>query len=264
MTAQSDQAFFEELLKRESGLLLAPEKAALLETRLLPVAGRHGLKGIGGLAAALRKNADAALLSETVEAMAAGDSSFFRDPAVFRFLGDTALPAAVEASPVHLRCWSAGCATGQEAYSAAILLQERGIPGAASEILATDLSRELVDYARTGLYTQIEVQRGLSARRLVTHFTQEGQRWRLRKDIRARVCFERGNLLRAADYPRACDIVFCRNLLAHFDAPTRETTLRALRAALKAGGFLFLGAAETAPAATGFAPAGCAGVFRAA
>jgi chemotaxis protein methyltransferase CheR len=242
--------FFEELLKRECGLVVTPEQSYLFESRILPVAFRYGLDGLPALALRLRTAAEPELLREVVEAMAAGETSFFRDRAAFTHLKDAVLPGLMErrTDVKKLRFWSAACASGQEAYSLAILLKELGpaLAGWSCDIVATDLSLELLDYAKAGVYTQTEVQHGLPVRCLVKYFTQEGEKWQLVPEIAGMVRFGQANLLGDFSALGLFDVILCRNVLSGFDLPTRMKTLHALRAALRRDGTLYLGAEEEA------------------
>jgi chemotaxis protein methyltransferase CheR len=113
------------------------------------------------------------------------------------------------------------------------------------EIIATDLSQEALSYARSGAYSQLEVQRGLPVRCLVQHFTQDGPEWRVKPEVRALVQFEQGNLVTKAE-AGSFDIIFCRHVLENFDKPTQMKVLQALRAHLRRDGTLVLGRGEEA------------------
>jgi chemotaxis protein methyltransferase CheR len=147
----------------------------------------------------------------------------------------------------RLRIWSGGCSTGQEAYSVAMLATEVLGPSAAQrlEILGTDISGEVVARAREGAFSQFEVQRGLPIRALMANFVQEGSRWRIRPELRAMVRFEQRNLLTDCGALGRFEVIFCRNVLIYFDAPTKTRVLEMLARQLAPGGVLYLGAAET-------------------
>jgi chemotaxis protein methyltransferase CheR len=250
MGGNPEYKFFEDIVKRESGIVITPEKCYLLETRLLPVAFKHGLDGLSGMALKLKATNDPELLREVVEAMAAGDTSFFRDYTPFQRLQNDILPALImsRAATKTLRIWSAACATGQEPYSIAMLLQESGLilRDWKIDIVATDISQESLAYARAGAYTQLEVQRGLPVRYLVKYFTQEGSKWFVKPEIRDMVAFSQGNLVTGTGSSGAFDLIFCRNALQNFDTPTQMKVLQSLRSSLRRDGTLFLGASESA------------------
>jgi chemotaxis protein methyltransferase CheR len=240
--------FFEEMLKRESGLIITPDKVYLLESRLLPIASRHGIAGVAGIAARLQQANDPVLLREVVEAMATGETSFFRDIAPFDNLRKFILPPLMKARAESrtLRILSAACSTGQEPYSLAMLVKEEpALLGWKCDILAADLSHEALEYAGNAAYSQFEVQRGLPVRLLVKYFTQDGEKWRLAPAVREMVRFQPLNLLAEPQSLGVFDIVFCRNVLIYFDVPTKAKVLQHLRSVLRQDGALFLGGTET-------------------
>ena len=167
----------------------------------------------------------------------------------FDQLRDVLLPKlmAERAATRRIRIWSAACSSGQEPYSIAMLLKELGpkVAGWKFEIMATDLSAEIVNKAKAGLYSQFEVQRGLPITHLVKYFVQEADRWRISDDLRRMVTFREFNLM---DHPRSLgkfDVVFCRNVLIYFDPPTKAAVLANIADQLEPDGALYLGGAET-------------------
>ena len=235
------------LVKSRSGLTLGVDKTYLLETRLAPIARRLGMADFHGLAPRLRH--DRALQDEVVEALTTNETLFFRDNRPFDHVRDVALPRLLAGRPpgAGLRIWSAAAATGQEAYSLAMLFSEMGpkLEGRMVQILGTDIARAPLARAREGLYSQFEVQRGLPARMLVKYFKKEDEGWRLIKPIRDMVEFREWNLLSDASSLGRFDIIFCRNVLIYFDPPTKTRVLEMLASRLSPGGLLFLGAAES-------------------
>jgi len=238
-----------KLLKDRSGLVVTPEKAYLLENRLQPIARKWGLASLDALVAAMRGRADEKLLKDVVDAMTTNESLFFRDMKPFDNLRDVLLPDLMKARAAakRIRIWCAACSSGQEPYSIAMLLSELGpkVAGWRFEILATDLSSEIVAKAKAGTYSQFEVQRGLPITMLVKYFTQDGDKWRISDKIRTMVQFREFNLL---DHPRMLgqfDVVFCRNVLIYFDQPTKGKVLGGIADQMPADGGLYLGGAET-------------------
>jgi len=257
-------AFIAGLVKGRSGLVLTPDQGYMLETRLGPLLKREGLPGIDALAQRLKDPRATALAEAVTEALTTNESSFFRDGKPFEHLRGV-LPGLIAArGPGQaLRIWSAACSTGQEAYSVAMLLAELGPAGRRAEIVGTDIAQEVLARARDGGFTQFEVQRGLPARLLVTHFRQEAGRWRIAPELRAMVRFERFNLLSDLRTLGRFDVIFCRNVLIYFDTPTKARVLEAMAAQLAPDGVLYLGGAETVLGLTGMlAPvAGQRGVY---
>lgn len=243
-----DYKFYEELLKRESGLIVTPEKVYLLESRLMPVAQKFSVQGLEGIAAKLRQTRDAALQRAVVEAMTTNETSFFRDNTPFQRMREDILPAMIKARPAKtLRIWSAACSSGQEPYSLAMLFREYGaaLQGWKIEIVSTDLSNDILAQARAGIYSQFEVQRGLPIQMLVKYFTQQGDKWQIKQELKDTVSFRTANLLTDVATLGQFDIVFCRNVLIYFDVPTKAKVLQSIKSALKPDGVLFLGGAET-------------------
>ncbi|MBC6980917.1 protein-glutamate O-methyltransferase CheR [Caulobacter sp. 17J80-11] len=243
-----DLKHFAALLKAGSGFVLTRETVHLVEGRLAPLARREGYGTVEALLAALRKGADARLKDAAVGAMASTETFFFRDLAVFERLRDHVLPALAQARPGgRVRAWSAGCATGQEAWSLAIAGEEAASNGAklSLEVTGTDLSRACLEKAEAGLYTQFEVQRGLPARLLVRWFNKIDEMWRVSSRLRGDVRFRRVNLVEDFTGPQRFDLILCRNVLDGFDAETRATVLRRLASRLAEDGVLVLGAGES-------------------
>jgi chemotaxis protein methyltransferase CheR len=241
--------FLCKLLKDRSGLVLTRDKAYLLESRLLPVARKCGLKSVDELVAAVRQRPNGDLARDVVEAMTTNESFFFRDIKPFEQFKSAVLPALMKARAARrqIRIWSAACSSGQEPYTLAMLLAEEQakLAGWSIDILATDLSTEILEKAQAGLYSQFEVQRGLAIQYLVKYFKQEGERWRIDAGIRNRVRFRVFNLLEEPTGLGAFDLIFCRNVLIYFDQPTKTLVLDRLARVLAPDGFLYLGGAET-------------------
>jgi chemotaxis protein methyltransferase CheR len=243
----SDYEFLRKLLKERSGLDLSSDKQYLVESRLIPLARRAGLSGIAELVAKIKGGADA-LTSEVVEAMTTNETFFFRDRIPFDHLRETILPALVQARANRrsLRIWCAASSTGQEPYSVAMCVKEfAALAGWRVEIVATDLSQEVLEKSRAGIYSQFEVQRGLPIQLLVKYFMQTGELWQLNADIRAMVQHRQLNLLQDFAQLGTFDVIFCRNVLIYFDQDTKVGVFDRLSRMLEPDGVLLLGAAES-------------------
>jgi chemotaxis protein methyltransferase CheR len=244
----ADYDFLRRLLKERSGLDLSADKQYLVESRLVPLARRVGLTGIPDLVQKMRGGAEA-LTKDVVEAMTTNETFFFRDKVPFDHLSGTILPAllSARASRKQLRIWSAASSTGQEPYSIAMCLKERAaeLAGWRIEIVATDLSQEVLEKSKAGIYSQFEVQRGLPIQLLVKYFTQNGEFWQLNSDIRGMVSHRQLNLLQDFSHLGKFDVIFCRNVLIYFDQPTKLSIFERLAKMIEADGMLMLGAAET-------------------
>ena len=242
-----DYDFLRKLLKERSGLDLSADKQYLVESRLVPLARRAGLPGIPELVAKIKAGAEA-LTTDMVEAMTTNETFFLRDKIPFDHLRETILPALVQArgSRRALRIWCAAASTGQEPYSIAMCVKEfAGLAGWRVEIVGTDLSQEVLEKAKAGVYSQFEVQRGLPIQMLVKYFTQAGETWRLNADIRAMVQYRQLNLLQDFAQLGTFDLVFCRNVLIYFDQDTKAGIFERISRMLEADGVLVLGAAES-------------------
>jgi len=244
-----DYEYLRTLLKARSGLVLSAEKHYLVESRLLPIARKAGLFNLTGLVAKL-KGPEAELLTvEVVEAMTTNESFFFRDKIPFDHFRDTIMPAllATRAASQRIRIWCAAASTGQEPYSLALCLKEMGkeLRGWQVEIVASDLSTEVLEKAKAGIYTQFEVQRGLPVLMLIKYFTQTGETWQLAPEVRAMVKFMPLNLLHDFSHLGKFDVVFCRNVLIYFDQATKADVLERISDITEPNGFLVLGGAET-------------------
>ncbi len=243
-----DYEYLRRLLKERSGLDLSADKQYLVESRLLPLARRVGLGGITELVAKMKIGAEQ-LTSDVVQAMTTNETFFFRDKIPFDHLRDPILPTLAQSRAARrsIRIWSAACSTGQEPYSIAMCLREFGpmLSGWRSEIVATDLSQDVLEKARAGLYTQFEVQRGLPIQLLVKHFSQTGELWQLNADIRSMVQHRQLNLLQDFSHLGKFDVIFCRNVLIYFDQETKISIFERLARMLEPDGYLMLGAAES-------------------
>lgn len=244
----ADFTYIADMVRKESAIVLTPAKDYLVQARLLPVAQQHGLSGVPQLVSELRTRNDPQLRQQVVEALTTNETSWFRDNDPYRLLGSTVLPevaAAARAANRPVRIWSAACSTGQEPYSIAIVLRENLPPGVRYELVASDLSAEMVARAQAGRFSQLEMNRGLPASLLVRYFDREGAHWRVGPDLRRDLSFNRINLAAPLPALGTFDIVFIRNVLIYFDVDTKRGVLDRVRRLLRPGGWLFLGAAET-------------------
>jgi chemotaxis protein methyltransferase CheR len=244
----ADYQFLQKILKERSGLDLSADKQYLVESRLLPIARKLGLPGIGELTQKIKAGAED-IARQVVEAMTTNETFFFRDKIPFDHLRETILPTLLRerASRRTMRIWSAACSTGQEPYSIAMCLKEYGVDlnGWRVEIVATDLSQGVLEKSKAGIFSQFEVQRGLPIQLLVKHFKQIGDLWQINADIRAMVQFKQLNLLQDISHLGQFDVVFCRNVLIYFDQETKTVIFKRLAKVTASDGYLMLGAAET-------------------
>ena len=247
MLAERDFRYLQDLVHARAAIVLEPGKEYLALTRLDPVARSAGMGSVGELVEALRADEGSALHERVVEALTTNETTFFRDAKAFETLRTVVLPevlARKERSRT-LSIWSAGCSSGQEPYSVAMLLREDfDLDGWQISILGTEVSTAMLERARTGRYGQLEIGRGLPAELRARYFRPVGEVWEIDPEIRAMVTFERQNL--AGDWPvfAPMDLVLMRNVLLYFDRPTRRRVLTAVRGVLAPEGYLLLGAQE--------------------
>jgi chemotaxis protein methyltransferase CheR len=242
-------AFIAKEVKSRSGLVLTPDKAYLLETRLTPIARKEGFASLNECLSAARVRRDDRLLWVITDALTTNETFFFRDKTPFDQFKEAALPQllAARGGRGKLRIWCAAASTGQEPYSLAMIIQEMRDAGKPidAEIIATDISDRVLEKARAGLYSQFEVQRGLPVTHLVKYFTKAGDVWKISDKLKPMVRFQKHNLL---EDPRALgrfDVVFCRNVLIYFEPDQKKKCMEAIAGTMADDGFLFLGAAET-------------------
>jgi len=236
------------LVRDRSGIVL-DGKEYLVDARLTPVARKRELGSVSELVSRLRAKPDDALTAQVVEAMATTETSFFRDLHPFETLRTTVLPEMIRKrrDERRLSVWFAACSTGQEPYSLALLLREH-FPELSEwrlDLLATDLSAEVLSRAREGRYSQIEVNRGLPAALLVKYFCQRTGTWELSADIRRMVEFRELNLIRPWPILPRADLVFLRNVMIYFDVDVKKSILGRVGRLLRPEGYLLLGGAET-------------------
>lgn len=245
----TDFDIYKDLLKEKSGLELSQDKSYLIESRLNPVAKKWGYEDIGGMTKALRAMPSKDLINDIVEAMTTNETSFFRDTRPFDIFKDTVLPYYREKQGAnkHLRIWCAAASSGQEPYTIAMILKEEAakMPGWQFSITATDISNEILDQAKEGVYSQFEVQRGLPIMLLMKYFKQDGEKWLINDDIKKMVTYKYFNLLDSMLSLGQFDVVFCRNVLIYFDQPTKKDVMERINKQISNDGFFFLGGAET-------------------
>lgn len=230
--------------------MLDESKRYLLETRLFPVLRKYRIDSLDALAVMIMRDENSQLAEDVIHAMTTNETLFFRDQYPYEALRKMLLPELVRTTG-KIRIWSAACSKGQEPYSIAMTAVE-ALPQAARRLVitASDIDRNVLDYAASGIYSQIEVQRGLPVQKLVRFFEQEGTQWRIKKELRDMVKFRRVNLISttlmsdlAEDSP--FHVVFCRNVLIYFDKEQRTKVIDAIASLTHPGGYLITGAAET-------------------
>ncbi|WP_077531230.1 CheR family methyltransferase [Vreelandella utahensis] len=249
--SQEDYRAFKEFLQDASGILLGENKQYLVKSRLRRIMAENRFNSLGELVQQLRKQPRSELRETVIDAMTTNETLWFRDTHPFRILEERLLgEMGAESTSQPLRIWSAACSTGQEPYSIAMVIDEyrRRNPGRLRrpvEIIATDVSKPVVDAAKDGIYELLALGRGLSADRQKQFFTQlPSGSWQVRKEIRDMVTFREHNLLERFNFGKF-DIVFCRNVLIYFSGDLKQDILIRTHGVLKRGGYLILGASES-------------------
>lgn len=245
MISPSSFGFVADFLRRETAMICEPGKEYLVEARLLPLARAAGSADVDRYVDLLRT--DLVERARAVDALTINETSWFRDLAPYQAIVEVLLPQLLRARADrrHLEIWSAAASSGQEAYSVAMLLDEALPPGWTYRIHATDVSPTMLERVRAGRYSQVEMNRGMPANRLVRYFTRVGREWEVTADLRQRITTEQVNL--AAPLPGfgLYDLVLLRNVLIYFDVDVKRDILRRFRARVAHDGFLMLGATET-------------------
>lgn len=237
------------LLEARTGQQLTMNRRWRIETALASILRDRGIPTLDELITILVMGREPALANQVVEALLNNETYFFRDRAPFDLLSRAALPELQQrrAASRKIRIWSAGCSTGQEAYSLAMLFAEDPLrwSGWTVDIMATDVSEAAVKRARDGMYTQFEVQRGLGITQMIRWFEETPDGWRAAEALRKNIRFQVHNLLEPAPHPREFDIVLCRNVLLYLNAERKAQVFDRMADAMASDGWLMLGAGET-------------------
>ena len=252
--SDSDYAYLRELVLTQSANFIDPSRNTLFETRLAPLARGAGASDLESFVNILRMDRPAHLHRAVAEAMTINETSFFRDVRPFDALRLHVLPKLIEQNRERrrLRIWSAASSTGQEAYSIAMMLTEE-FPELASwdvKIIGTDISRQVVDYARRARYRRIEVNRGLRARLLVKYFQRDEEEWEVCTKIRSMCDFQYANLCATLPPLPVFDLVLLRNVLLYFPQQDRTLVFSDVYRQMSPRGYLVLGNAEQAEDST--------------
>jgi chemotaxis protein methyltransferase CheR len=237
-----------DFISKAAGIVLTTEKAYFIEARLSPVLREENIASIDELMTRAERG-DRRLAQRVIDALTTNETFFFRDKAPFDHFRNIIIPELLSRRPPGktIRIWCAACSSGQEPFSLVMILDElkSQLGGRTVEIHASDISEAILNKAKSGIFNQFEVQRGLPTKMLLQYFEKVGDNWKISQDVVRRVNFFKFNLL---DDPRAMgtfDIVFCRNVLIYFDRPTRGKIFDKIADRLAPDGFLLLGGAES-------------------
>lgn len=233
------------LLEARTGQQIAAYRSSRMDTALRPLLRERNLDTLDQLVTHMLEGNDRVIGDRIVDALLNQETSFYRDAQVFETI--VAAVEQVEADKPRARIWCAGCSTGQEPLSLAMLFAERheatGAP--VPEIVATDVSDAAIARARAGRYTQFEIQRGLPIRRMMRWFEGDGGDWVANPELVKRVIYRRANLVAGPIPPGPFDIVLCRNVLLYLSGETKAAVFPRIAGVLGPGGLLVMGAGET-------------------
>lgn len=243
--SDSDFSFFTGYLKENSGYHLVPEKKYLLESRLRDVIKKNNMESISEIVTRLKNAADPCLAKQVIESMTVNETYFFRDKTPFEILENNILPVLLKEKK-HIRIWSGACSTGQEPYSIAIVLEnyKKKNKDFSYEIIASDINDTVIEKAKKGVYSAMEVKRGLPCDMLDKFFVKTANQWQISQALRNAVEFKTINLKEPFCLTGDFDIVFLRNVMIYFDDELKACLIKKIASVMKKDSYLFLGASE--------------------
>ncbi len=248
MITEQQFAQLSNLLKDETAVVLGNGKEYLVESRLTSLAREEGFGTLSDLVDTVLRRSNPALNKKVLLALTTNETSFFRDLGPFELLKSSVIPDLIQrrSATKSLTIWSAACSTGQEPYSIAMLIRD-SFPQLAEwkvQILASDVNPLVVERARSGVYSSLEVNRGLPVKYLVKFFSQSGDKYEVQSELKSMACFFEQNLITPWNVPQI-DLMFMRNVLIYFDTATKQSILEQVKGILAPDGYLFLGTAES-------------------
>jgi chemotaxis protein methyltransferase CheR len=241
---------FSEYLQQACGIQLGTGKEYLVSSRLNRLIADTGVGNLGGLLKRLLSPGQSALKAQVIDAMTTNETFWFRDIGHFNLLKEQLLPELHAQTGSNIRIWSAACSSGQEPYNISMIAEDvqRSALGARKrpvEVVATDISKNILEEAKKGLYCGLSSTRGLSVEQRQRYFIQKGDCLEVRPEIRNRVRFREMNLTQRFDILGRFDIIFCRNVLIYFSNELKQEIVNRMAQALNPGGTLFLGSTES-------------------
>lgn len=238
-----------------SGIALAPGKEYLIETRLSQMMTEYACSSFQDLYMKVKRDPSGLLEKKVIDAISTNETYFFRDNAPFDLIQHKLIPDLIDrrskqsgmTQKTGIRIWSSASSTGQEIYSIAMILKDLGIDYNRYNIklLATDISDAAIAQASYGKYNRFEVTRGLAKPRLDRYFTQDGDAWRIKDEIRAMVTFKKINLMKPFVGMGKFDMILCRNVAIYFTAQDRKMLFERLAGVLEPDGILIVGSTES-------------------
>jgi len=241
--SQAEYSQFRQVLERESGIVLGENKQYLVSSRLASFMKEHKIETLSALLSQLSGPSTQSPIQKVIDLMTTNETLWFRDNYPFQYMKNTLIPELKKQG--RFRIWCAACSSGQEPYSLSMLLEETST-SSLSEIVATDLSSRILERAKSGVYQDIELKRGMPDEKLKRYFSKlDETRWQINQPIKNNVRFQSLNLLDSPYSNGQFDVIFCRNVLIYFSQENKKRVLDGLVNSLKPGGCLFLGASES-------------------
>ena len=246
----ADFEFIRDLVRARSAIVLEDNKSYLVEARLELLTKKISIDSLSELIKSVRIEPNGTLAQQVINAMTTNETSFFRDIHPFELLKKSIIPKLIQAKQKEksIKIWCGAASSGQEPYTIAMLIKEhfaKELDGWKINIVATDLSTDILRKAKSGLYTQLEVNRGLPATFLIKYFQKKGLEWEIKEEVRSLIDFKSMNLIGSWLPMSGIDIVFLRNVLIYFDMETKSKIINKISKILQPEGCLFLGATET-------------------
>lgn len=247
---EADYAHFRQYLEKACGILLGDNKNYLIDSRLRKLLKQNNVESLSALVRDIEKPGSSRLRQQVIDAMTTNETLWFRDKHPFSYLQDELLPE-LSKKPGDIAIWCAACSTGQEPYSISICAEELrkknfNFSRKQLRILATDISVQVLDQARSGVYEALSLKRGMPEERLKQFFEDDGNGlWHIKPEVKQRIDFKPINLKDNFINVGKFDIVFCRNVLIYFSNDLQKQILNNIHRVLNPGGYLFLGGSET-------------------
>ena len=238
-----------KIVKEEAAIVLEKGKEYLVESRLMPLVHQEKLESLENLVKKLKAQPRGELRDAVIEAMTTNETSFFRDIHPFETLKKEIFPDLIEKrkDKKELNIWCGASSSGQECYSLAMIIRSQ-FPALNSwkiSFSASDISNQMLNRCKSGIYSQLEINRGLPAPLMVKYFNRLGTEWQVKEELRKMILFRITNLSEKWPFMPPMDLIMMRNVLIYFDVEMKKDILGRVRKLLKPDGYLFLGAAET-------------------
>lgn len=248
-------SFYRDFLFQQSGYVLAEDKKYLLGTKLECLLEKNSVANVSELANKLQTLPTQLLKQDVVDVMTINETFFFRDKTPFIMLDKLVRDVFIkQQARTTLSYWSAACSSGQEPYSMAMIMEKiiKEVRPIQYKIRGSDISTEIIDKARKGLYNDFEVKRGLDEAEIAKYFDETMDGWKIKDVLKRHITFATGNLVRDFYTGGPFDVIFLRNVLIYFDVETKTKILEKMHRVIAPEGYLVLGASETVMGLGGF------------